>query len=257
MSLNMVISGWLKPGDHCIVSSMEHNAVMRPLLQLEGVEYDRIPCDYSFRTQPGTNCEVIKVLPYGTKVVLVSSGDEWTEVTWNGKTGYVYSAYLTAELAGDAAEILAKAAQYLGVAYVYGGTTPAGFDCSGFTQYVFAAGGIKLDRTAHSQISNGVKVSKSELLPGDLVIFKKYASSAQRASHVGLYIGNGKMIHAGNGGIAVTDLDSPYWVRHYQCARRVIVSNLAPTASMPITGMIQRINPFQWNNNSQTIGLGI
>lgn len=155
-----------------------------------------------------------------------------------------------------ASTVRTRAMKYGGVPYVWGGSSPRGFDCSGFTQFVMRKAGISISRTVLKQMGEGVVIAKEDLQNGDLVFFSN-TTSRGFASHVGIYIGNGKMIHAGNGGIAVTDLDSPYWVRHYQCARRVIVSNLAPTASMPITGMIQRINPFQWNNNSQTIGLGI
>ncbi len=174
----------------------------------------------NLRTEPNTDCEVIKVLPYGTKLVLVNSGEEWTEVKWGDKTGFVYSVYLTAELSGTAEEILAKAAQYLGTAYVYGGSTPAGFDCSGLTQYVFAASGIKLSRSAHAQISDGVKVSKSELLPGDLVFFSE--GNTGYATHVGIYAGNGAFIHSSNRGVVYNNLTDPYYKDYYLCACRVL-----------------------------------
>ncbi len=174
----------------------------------------------NFRETASLESEVIKVLPYGTKVVLVNSGEEWTEVKWDGKTGFVYSVYLTAELSGTAEEILAKAAQYLGTAYVYGGSTPAGFDCSGLTQYVFAASGIKLSRSAHAQISDGVKVSKSELLPGDLVFFSE--GNTGYASHVGIYAGNGAFIHSSNRGVVYNNLTDPYYSDYYMCACRVL-----------------------------------
>lgn len=149
-----------------------------------------------------------------------------------------------------------RSMKYRGVPYVWGGSSPRGFDCSGFSQYVMRKAGINISRTVLAQMGEGVVIAKEDLQCGDLVFFSN-TTSRGFASHVGIYIGDGKMIHAGNGGIAVTNLSSPYWVKHYQCARRVVISNLAPTASMPITGMAQRINPFQWNNNSQTDGLGI
>jgi len=174
----------------------------------------------NFREAPALDSEVIKVLPYGTKVVLSESGEEWTKVNWDGKTGYVYSVYLTTELSGTAEEILAKAAQYLGTAYVYGGSTPAGFDCSGFTQYVFASNGIKLSRSAHAQISDGVKVSKDELLPGDLVFFSE--GNTGYASHVGIYAGNGAFIHSSNRGVVYNNLTDAYYSDYYMCACRVL-----------------------------------
>ncbi len=149
-----------------------------------------------------------------------------------------------------------RSMKYIGVRYVWGGASTRGFDCSGFTQYVMRKAGVSISRTVLPQMGEGVVIAKEDLQCGDLVFFSN-TTSRGFASHVGIYIGDGKMIHSGNGGVAVTSLSNAYWVRHYQCARRVVLSNLAPTASMPITGMIQRINPFQWKNNSQTVGLGI
>lgn len=86
--------------------------------------------------------------------------------------------------------IIAIATRYLGVPYVWGGDTPKGFDCSGFTQYVFRQLGIYLPRTASEQQRVGISISKSEIRQGDLVFFGKIAH------HVGIYAGNGYMIHA-------------------------------------------------------------
>lgn len=115
--------------------------------------------------------------------------------------------------------ILRTAQQFLGVPYVWGGSSPAGFDCSGFVQYVFAHHGITLPRTADVQATVGIPVSKSELLPGDLVFF---AGDYVNISHVGIYTGNGQMIHASTTyGIAYDSLYRDYRVAHYVGARRV------------------------------------
>ncbi|MBD7911132.1 MULTISPECIES: NlpC/P60 family protein [Clostridium] len=90
---------------------------------------------------------------------------------------------------GSTSAIVNYAYQFLGLAYIYGGTTPAGFDCSGFTQYVYShAAGIDITRTTYTQINQGTPVSRDELQPGDLVF--------PHAGHVGIYIGNGQMIHS-------------------------------------------------------------
>lgn len=91
-------------------------------------------------------------------------------------------------------DVLQIAYQYLGVPYVWGGTSPSGFDCSGFTQYVFARRGVYLPRTTYEQVNVGRRVSRSELRAGDLVHFP---------GHVGIYIGDGMMIHAPRPGKSV------------------------------------------------------
>ena len=112
------------------------------------------------------------------------------------------------------AEVVAYAKKYLGCKYVYGGTSPSGFDCSGFTQYVYKQFGVSLNRTAEAQASNGTAVSKSELKAGDLVIF---------TSHVGIYAGDGTFIHAANErkGVTTTSMSDSYYVANYITARRI------------------------------------
>lgn len=118
--------------------------------------------------------------------------------------------------------IVAKAKQYLGVPYVWGGTSPSGFDCSGFTQYVFAACGYTINRTATWQLENGYAVSRSELKAGDLVFFEGTYTVDAPVSHVGIYIGNGDFIHSSNSGVSIDSLNSNYYNNHYACARRVV-----------------------------------
>lgn len=94
-------------------------------------------------------------------------------------------------VSGDAGQVLAYAQKFLGTPYLWGGTTPSGFDCSGFTQYVFRHFGINLGRTTYDQINDGVSVSRGELQPGDLVFFGKSGPT-----HMGIYAGNNTYIHA-------------------------------------------------------------
>ena len=119
---------------------------------------------------------------------------------------------------GDQAVNLAY--DYLGVPYVWGGTSPEGFDCSGFTQYVYKQLGIKLNRTAAQQLKNGYEVTN--LQTGDLVFFKNTYATSAAASHVGIYIGNNQFIHAANGGVKITSLDHEYYAPRYIGARRVV-----------------------------------
>ena len=118
-------------------------------------------------------------------------------------------------------KIVDYAKTFVGGKYVYGGTTPAGFDCSGFTQYVFKHFGYSLSRTAASQASNGTGVSTSNLQIGDLLCFSN-ASNSTKIGHVGIYIGGGKFVHAANSrkGIIISNVHGAgfYLVK----ARRVI-----------------------------------
>ena len=116
--------------------------------------------------------------------------------------------------------IVASSMQYLGVPYVFGGTTPNGFDCSGYVRYVFANAGIYLPRTADAQYECGYPVSTAELGPGDLVFFSTYEAGA---SHVGIYLGDGNFINASSSrGVSIASLYSSYWGSCYIGARRVM-----------------------------------
>ena len=116
--------------------------------------------------------------------------------------------------------IVQTALRYTGVPYVFGGTSPGGFDCSGFTRYVYAQSGIYLPRMADEQFEVGRHVSYGNLQPGDLVFFSTYTSGA---SHSGIYIGDGRFISAtSSSGVRVDSLDSGYWGPRYIGARRVM-----------------------------------
>ncbi|MCM0650666.1 NlpC/P60 family protein [Clostridium swellfunianum] len=112
--------------------------------------------------------------------------------------------------------VVAYASNFLGTPYKWGGTTPAGFDCSGFTQYVYRHFGINLGRTTYNQINDGYSVSRDELQPGDLVFYGKGGSP----SHMGIYVGNGMYIHAPRTGDVVKI--SSYSRPDYITARRVM-----------------------------------
>ena len=112
--------------------------------------------------------------------------------------------------------VIAYASNYLGTPYVWGGTSPnPGFDCSGFTQYVYRHFGISLGRTTFDQIKNGVSVSRDNLQPGDLVFFGTYSNP----HHMGIYVGNNSFIHAPHTGdvIKISSLSR----MDYLTARRV------------------------------------
>ncbi len=120
---------------------------------------------------------------------------------------------------GASKNIIDTAQKYMGVPYVWGGETPAGFDCSGFTQYVMKQHGIAIPRTAAEQFAAGKAVDKANLQVGDLVFFTTYKPGA---SHVGFYMGDGNFIHASSAGgqVTINALDTPYYTEHYIGARR-------------------------------------
>ncbi len=134
----------------------------------------------------------------------------------------VSSASAATAATAKAEKIITTGMKYLGVKYKYG--APAGvtyaFDCSSFTQYIFKKNGVTLPRTSKSQAVKGEKVAKSKLQKGDLVFFKSPGSS--KISHVAVYAGNNKILHASGKAVKISKLNSSYWTKNYVTARRVL-----------------------------------
>lgn len=117
-----------------------------------------------------------------------------------------------------AANLTKDALKFLGTPYVFGGTSSSGFDCSGFVQHVFAMLGVSVPRTADAQYYAGKKI-KGGMKPGDLVFFQTYEPGP---SHVGIYLGKGRFVHASSHGVMVSSLSDSYWAARYLGAKRVI-----------------------------------
>ena len=211
------------------------------------------------RKEASTSSEDIDALSKNDEVQILKELDGWYKIKLGkDKIGYVSSKYIsdkkvvettsrgTSEQRVDsvteienttkepapapantdtakANDVVSYAKQYVGYKYVAGGASPStGFDCSGFTSYVYKQYGVSLNRTSRDQVKNGTAVDKSNLQPGDLLLFK--GSSGDGIGHVGIYIGGGEFIHASNpkGGVKITELDSSYYSTRYVAARRVL-----------------------------------
>ncbi|MFQ7240875.1 NlpC/P60 family protein [Agathobaculum sp.] len=209
----------------------------------------KIVCDttVNFRSQPNTSSSVLASLRNGTVVSVTGVQGGWFKVTYNGQKGYVHPDYLSfsnVQSSGSTgssgsssitppsnsvsyngssekrAAVLEYAAQFLGTPYVYGGSTPSGFDCSGFTSYVFKNTVGSIPRVAQAQFDATTRVSMDELLPGDLVFF---GSSASSISHVGIYVGNNQFIHSPHTGDVVKyDSLTGSYASRFQGGGRVI-----------------------------------
>ncbi len=193
----------------------------------------------NLRSGPDTTYGVYEQAYYGKSVNILAKEGNWYKISSNlAACGYVYisadyvaigKAPAGATSYGGATgkvsagqRVVQIAEQFLGLPYVYGGSTPAGFDCSGFTSYVFKQMGYTLNRVSADQIYNGVPVSKSELQPGDLILFKKQGAS--RIHHVGIYVGDGMMIHSPQTGdvIKYASIVNGYYNSCYYAARRIV-----------------------------------
>ena len=206
------------------------------------------------RTTPSLDGSVITKLLKGTNVKVLAVENGWYQISYTDYVGYMHPDYVlvngvaytnvTTEADSDIpdeekivsgnlevpnnttasteqAKLIEYAKQFLGVKYVYGGASPDGFDCSGFTYYVFKQFGYDLNRSSAAQINNGTEVSMSELQPGDLVFFSRGNYSV---GHVGIYIGDGNFIHSTSPGdvVSITPMNMKYYAERYVGARRIL-----------------------------------
>ena len=190
----------------------------------------------NLRTAPDVNSERLATLSMGETAYIIGFNCGWYKVQYEGMTGYIRSDLvalmeapkLNAQITvgkppvvvTTGQKLVALAQDYLGVPYVWGGTTPKGFDCSGFTQYVLAQMGYTVKRTAAQQLTNGYAVS--DLKVGDLVFFKNTYATSAAASHVGIYMGDNLFIHAGGDSVKITSLNHEYYAPRYIGARRIV-----------------------------------
>ena len=186
--------------------------------------YGRVTGDGVYvRSGPSTDSDVLNTVDADTIVTINGFVDGWYDVTCKyGTEGYIRSDFLVLTNSSSSSDIVDLAMQYLGTRYVYGGSSPSGFDCSGFTMYVYGQAGYSLPHSATSQWQSGLgtKVwSISALQPGDLVFFNDPSRNAGKAcSHAGIYVGNGQFIHSSSsrsGGVIISDLTSGYYNTYF------------------------------------------
>ena len=175
------------------------------------------------RSAASTDSEVLASVNKGAIVTVNGFENGWYDVTCEyGTEGYIRSDFLDLTSSSTSSSAIAETAmQHLGTRYTWGGASAGGFDCSGFTMYIYGQYGYSLPHTASGQWQSGIgaKVySISELQPGDLVFFNDPSRNAGKAcSHAGIYIGNGQHIHASSAknGVVISDLASGYYNKYF------------------------------------------
>ena len=182
------------------------------------------------RAAASLNGQVLGYYDTGTKLTVLGVSGEWYKVSLSGVTGYVHSDYVVldqqaaapASAVSPGQKLVDTAKQYLGVPYVWAGTSPKGFDCSGLVFYCCKENGTDINRTAATIYSNGTFVERSKLQVGDAICFTNGSYSS--IGHVGLYIGNGEFIHASSaaGCVTINSLSETYYNNHYYGARRLV-----------------------------------
>jgi cell wall-associated NlpC family hydrolase len=200
------------------------------------------------RSTANIDSAIVIKLQKGQKVSITASEGNWYKISVNGKVGWIAKSLIKIQAANTsrgtdveredeievpdddsldgskselANSIISLARKYMGVRYVYGGSSPNGFDCSGFAQYIYSKNGIKINRTAAQQSKQGVHVKKSDLKPGDLVFFDTDGRKSY-INHVGIYIGSGRFIHASSGRrrVIIGTVNEGSYLRYYMTARR-------------------------------------
>lgn len=211
-----------------------------PVIAINGVIKGN---DVNIRKNPTRASSVIAKIDSGKSVKILETNNEWTKISTVATSGWVSSKYVSNSIkatsrgdntlrdtssleynSGLASKIIETGKDYMGTNYVYGGTTPRGFDCSGFIGYIMKKNDIDLPRTSAEQATVGEHVDRDDLKPGDLIFFDTDGGK-NHVSHVGMYIGEGRFIHASSGGdgeVKISSLSEHFYSVTYMTARRVI-----------------------------------
>ena len=249
-------SEWYKVNFHGSIGYVSV-PLLREILKAENFNAQgRLTADrINIRNKPNTSADILGTYRKNTEMTVIGINNGWYKVKHDGKTGYIrsdfmeiISGYKPASASSAPAssssstksskptipipdpnlpvgqQLVEFALAFVGCKYVYGGSSPSGFDCSGFAQYVYKEFGYSIERSASKQHdNNGVSIAnQSDLAPGDLVFFSKYGTNT--VTHVGVYIGDEEFVHASRPGIGVviSRLDSSYYTKGWICGKRVI-----------------------------------
>ena len=192
--------------------------------------YGQVTADaLNLRSGAGTGYETVTSLPNGAWVSVSRFENGWFYVDYDGVSGYgsgdLPSGGDAGTVSGSASDLVALALSYQGVPYAYGGASPSGFDCSGYTMYIYQQFGVYLPHGATDQLSYGTAVGFGELQPGDLVFFQDADFSSSAASHCGIYIGDGQFIHATSDSrfncVKISSFSESYYASHFLTGRRL------------------------------------
>lgn len=207
----------------------------------------------NLREKASKDSSTVKSISKNTAVTVVGTEGTWSKVEVDGKTGYILSELLSSDKVKESTNnttkdknttstknnvtnrgeevdrsqstnsgnVVSYASSFLGTRYILGGASPSGFDCSGFTMYVYGKYGANLAHSARAQASVGTAVDRANLEPGDLVLFK--GATGNSIGHVGIYIGGNNFIHASNpsDGVKITSMSTSYYKSRYVTSRRV------------------------------------
>ncbi len=211
------------------------------------------------RKTPSTSADIVGTLDYYDDVTIVSEEGDWYKITAKGISGYISKSLVTVKVSSrgltenrkedtsvineeankevtaalsnnenekksQSSQVVDYAKQFLGTSYVSGGKTPeSGFDCSGFTKYVFSNFGYSLGNTAASQNNLGKEVARDSMRPGDLILF--YDEGKSKIGHTGIYVGDGNFVHAANAsrGVVTDNLNTnSYYNSRFITAKRIV-----------------------------------
>jgi len=227
--------------------------VVRPTSAQQTILSDNQTYTAIVRLKASNSSQSIGQLENGTKVTVLGKSGDYYKIDCYDMVGYIAKSQVIhtedgeyyvnckadssqtriltytnhAEALEQRHSLFALAKKQLGSRYVWGGTRPGGFDCSGLTSYLYKKHDIKLNRTAAQQLQDGIIIPKDALQVGDLIFFYE-PGRTYPASHVSIYVGNNRIIHSGSKGVCYADLDVDYFEKYYLFARRIINTDTVP-----------------------------